>query len=381
MKECRAINKKGITCSKKVIWGSRYCIIHQDPIPLLFAFLISFVASALILLIPEKKPRLRFRSEFVQEHNLSSIKCTIYNSGRADATNVYIGFSERLIVGTEISADSYVGATLEKSTNLLNPNINPEKAKLQKAFSIFIPRIAAKDTISVLIFTTDTLNLRTAKHYVNLLHEVRKKLLRISEIIKEVNPKDAEKIDIELLMSIIKKEHSFFKPLNLNYEGGKESISFISKKESDASEYFQSLIKLYSVQLLRNLKITEEYQVPVVRIETTNGIVTSAKILPYIGQYAVFSDIPKDMYKKEGSYYFPLPIPESYMDIIKLDNPKDYTQNFEAFIRKPDYNIPLKKNQSLGISVKFFVETKDGTKEIASGDSVFLKSVTDYSFH
>jgi hypothetical protein len=376
MGQCNSVRKDLKRCNRNCFLFSRYCWQHQDfSVKIGIALgIIGIFATIGVAIFQERNPDLHVSCELTNPNSPASVKCTIYNSGRGEATNVSIGFSEQLIVGTDVRSESYLGIRLEKSLALPNPLQDPEYSKTQKAFTIIIPRIAPRDTVSFIVMTTDQDNLKTAKHYSNLLNLVKKKITLILSTIHELDSIGGKRINPVLLMSAITKDLSYFKPLNLYYQKGKYPISFKSDEENAVFAGFQDMLNRYKSELSRVLQVNELYYLPIYRIETLQGIRTSAKVVPYLGMYIAISDVPPDMYSKTAAHFFPLIVPETYGYIWPLEKPKLYNGGFEVFIKKPGKELLLEANQFFKMEVKAIVDTKEGkTISVNSDTTIIIK--------
>ncbi len=174
-RNCTAISKNNEACPKPRVKWSKYCWWHQDWVSLtIVACLISVVTAVILFAIQERHPDLKAKCSLL-ENDLCAIQCTIENSGRAEAKDVYLTFTKFLPEETKIfSKPEYGEIKLIEAERILNPHIYPKSIAIKQVFSVCVARVPPKTSIEFTIRTMNSDNVRTGKQllYIDLLYTV-----------------------------------------------------------------------------------------------------------------------------------------------------------------------------------------------------------------
>ncbi len=239
----------------------------------------------------------------------ASLICTLTNSGRGQARDVVLGFNFMLPVGSQVICDAEVRATLEEMPSPPDPLEGPNAAKLRRAFAVRIPRIAARDTVSFEVKTTDPDNIRAAEQIVRIRHEIERVLAEFGGRLCALDASLAQRWNLPLILSGRIKTESLFRPAVLSYDMGREPVSVLNAAEEEAAAWCQDLYAAFKSELLEVFQGRPEFKAPVVRIKTSEGVRTHAVFPAFVSTYVeAVVRMPK---QGERVVIYP-PIPASY---------------------------------------------------------------------
>jgi len=273
---------------------------------------ISVLVTVLIFLIQDRSPNLHIQCNVTSDGDPSVIECSVSNTGRREARNVYIGFNKMLLLGTKVFAPPEVAAQLIESTTAPDPNLEPETASITKVFSVFIPRVPPKDHFIFQIRTIDPDNKRAAKQVLKIGKEILKRMDSFGKRLSEHHPKAAKKWAIDAIIHDRIKKENFFKPGHFSYEGGRMPIDYLTEKDMLASAIHKDYYKRYKEEFIDIFKQPPEMKAPVVRIKTEDGDRTMGIFPPWVKTYADMPPISVSALKEQGSMYLRVPVPETY---------------------------------------------------------------------
>jgi hypothetical protein len=316
VKECGALTKQQAGCHNSHLPFSRYCWRHQDISSWVLGTIIGIVAGALInlagVLYQDRTPELQINFSSVENGDPCILTSTITNSGRAEARDVFVSFNNMLPLDTKVLASPELGITILESENPPDPMMHPQEAKLQKAFAIRIPRIAAKDTIRFQVITSNVDNQRAGKQILRIREAIKDVLQDFGGRLSKTSPEDAKKWNFDAVLSARTKDENLFTPAQISYEKGRATISSFTEEERLANAINQDLYAKYKKDFIDIYQGRPEFKAPVIRIKTTLGESTYAVFPPYVKSYVEMS-VPIDEVKKAGgTLNVTVPVPKSY---------------------------------------------------------------------
>jgi len=274
--------------------------------------IITILVMILIFLIQNRSPDLHIQCNVTPDGDPSVIECSVSNTGRREAINVYIGFNEMLLLGTKVFAPPEVAAQLIESTTAPDPNLEPEIASITKVFSVFIPRVPPKDNFTFQIRTIDPDNKRAAKQVLKIRKEILKRMDSFGKRLSEHHPKAAKKWDMDAIVHDRIKNENFFKPGHFSYEGGRMPINYLTEKDIFASAIHKDYYKRYKKEFIDIFKQPPEMKAPVLRIKTEKGDSTIGIFPPWVKTYTNLPPISVSALKEQGSMYLQIPVPATY---------------------------------------------------------------------
>lgn len=314
-RQCYSTTKDGIQCTKSRLRFSRYCIYHQDIGILLTIWgimigIIGIIFSVGTAFYQDKHPILQVICDVTETGDPSILKICVTNSGRLEAKDIYLSFTDVLPFETEVYGRPEYGLQIIESKTLPDPYLHPEIAKTQKAFSIFIPRIAAHDSIKFEVHTQNIDNKRAAKQILLIREEIEVILNDFVAKVKERYPEYA-RWNIQSLIASRIKEESFFLPAKVSYESGVFDISFFTDEEIYARALNMELYPKYKKQFINVFKERRSFIAPVIRTKTNNSNSTLAIFPPYVSTYLNFRIPSNELILNDSLLIYP-PIPEKY---------------------------------------------------------------------
>ncbi len=277
---CNAITRQGNRCSKKSIRFSKYCFFHQDPSAWIIGFILASLLSICIAVYQTKEPNISVRCETVENGSPDKLICFVDNTGRGEAKEIYIAFTEFIPIDTEVISPPEVNAKLILVKSPPDPNLYPDLSKITTAFSIYIPRVSAKDSISFKVQTTNKDNIKTAKHTLNIKMETERVLKRFGKLLSMKYPIDYEKWDMQGVISMWIKRANFFSPYKYSYRRGRFNVDFISDFDVAANAINNDLFKKHKDEF-KDVFFKNEFIMPIIKYLSVNGERTYSKIHPY----------------------------------------------------------------------------------------------------
>lgn len=215
----------------------------------------------------------------------ASLTCTLTNSGRGQATDVVLSFNFMLPVGTQVVCDAEIRATLEEMPSPPDPVVAINAAKLRRAFAVRIPRVAARDTVSFEVKTTDPDNIRAAEQIVRIRHEIEHVLAEFGGHLGALDASLAQRWNLPLIMSGRTKTDSLFRPAVLSYDRGRKPVSVLTAAEEEAAAWCQDLYAAFKPALLEVFQGRTKFKAPVFRIKTSEGVRTYATFPAFVSTY------------------------------------------------------------------------------------------------
>lgn len=289
-KDCNALTSEKAPCRKRRFPFSRYCWHHQDTswqigvILGVLAILISFV----IFFYQERRPDLQVTFDPPIDGDASILNCTITNTGRAEARDVYLSFNLSLPLDTKVLASPELGLTIQEADKPPNPALGVFAAKLQKAFAVHIPRVPIRDPIQFQVATTHPDNKREALQMIRVQQEIRGILSDFYQFLFQNNPTDGKKLDYKQVISYQLKDTNFFEPALLSYEQGRATVSVFSEGEKAANAAFGDLRTKYEKEFQSIVDKRQEIRAPIVKLKTIEGEFSFPIMVDLVKNYSDF---------------------------------------------------------------------------------------------
>lgn len=208
-------------------------------------------------------------------------------------------------------ASSELGLTLLESDTPPDPQKYPEQAKFQKAFAVRIPRIAAHDTISFQVITSNDDNRRAGKQMLRIREEGQRVLLAFVDRVSNTYPTAVKEWHKESVLNAQIKSETFFSPAMLSYENGRQNVTIFNDSEQLANAVNQDLYAKYKKEFIDVFQRGPEFKAPVVRIKTLKGESTYALFPPYVSTYVEMA-VAMQQLLKNGTMDVPVPVPKEY---------------------------------------------------------------------
>src|SRR5262249_49338493 len=244
MSQCSAVTKRGERCRVRCLPTSRYCIFHQDPLPWLLT-IFGVAATVAVAMYQEKEPKLVVSCGLVESSDPTRVKCGVMNSGRAEARDVHVSFTNMLPVGTQVVGPPEVALSLRPVDSPPDPAVDPQTATLTTAFVIHIPRVTPRDSFEFTVLTADSDNQRAAAQLRRIHVEMKSILECFGQRLTDKAPSDAQRWQLREVWNAHLKRDSFFSPTKFSYEGGRQSVSFFTDDELLAEAVNQDLNPRY----------------------------------------------------------------------------------------------------------------------------------------
>jgi len=149
-----------------------------------------------------------------------------------------VGFNGIYPYQTHFAAGTETHMAIKKQETLPLPMSNGYIDKSLQAFSVEVPLVPPKTTLSFNLWTTDTDNQRACEYIKNTIRpEQRKKLDRLAEM----NPKLP--LNADVMSSLQAKEISLFAPGYLMSSEGRREVEFITNRERKVAKEFDAIYK------------------------------------------------------------------------------------------------------------------------------------------
>ena len=264
-----------------------------------------------IAIYQARSPSLSVVCQPLPDGDPTALECEIHNEGRAEARDVYVSFDHSLPMGTRVFADAEVGAQIVEAEAPPDPTRGPEAALLLTAFSVRIPRVAAKDRVRFQVRTTDPDNQRAARQVLRIRREIASVLSEFGARLRANYPDVAGRWDTDRILDTRIKEENFFSPGRVSYERGRRTVSFFSDEEKLARANCQDLYAQYKKEFLDVFQNRPEFKAPVIKVKTAEGERTYARFPPYL-KTSILATFSRDELRRRGKLQFYPPIPESY---------------------------------------------------------------------
>src|SRR5262245_13576223 len=136
-RRCSAVTLEGHRCSKRPLPTSRYCVHHIDKGGTLATSAFSAILSVVITLVTvayqDRAPDVSASCQPPADGNPAEMTCTVTNSGRAEAREVFVSFNGFLLVGTRVKNEPQHGVEVVESDA---PAATEATAKVTKAFAV-----------------------------------------------------------------------------------------------------------------------------------------------------------------------------------------------------------------------------------------------------
>jgi hypothetical protein len=318
-KYCRSITNQDVRCRNRHLPSSRYCWRHQDLglwIIEVLTFGIGLAASILILFYQEREPLLSARCYPDEAGDPSKLLCTVDNSGRAEARDIYVAFSDLIPLETKVFGQPELGMRIIEVDSPPNPQMNPESAKFQTAFSVYIPRIPSSSKADFTVETVNSDNKKAAEQVIKIRQEKIKVITDFGHRLANNFPDEALNWDFDRIMNFHIKDDNFFRPSKYSYEKGIYQVEFINDVDNLANANTQDILAKYKKEFIDIFQGRPTFRAPVVRIkiregESTYGIISSPGLVSSFFEGAV----PVSELIKKRSLFVPIPVPRSYDDL------------------------------------------------------------------
>lgn len=284
-KECEASTEKGTPCKKRGLPGSRYCLFHQERsawFMSLFFFVCGSVVTCLTTWYMDRQPSLQATCWPEETNEPAAIECSVKNTGRGEARDVYLSFTKQLPVGTKVRADPELGVSLKVDDVLPDPRLHPKLAEIQKAFSVRLPRVPPRGEIRFQVGTRDEDNVRAKDQILRIRQTIKSVLVDFSKKLAEKYPNEVGSWNQGAVLSARIKEENFYKPGMMFYERGRESILFLTEEEKMVSALHKDLYSRYKKEFIDVFKNRGRFIAPVLKIQTTEGDGAIVVFPPYV---------------------------------------------------------------------------------------------------
>lgn len=267
--KCAAIAKSSNKqCSKNIIKGSKYCLLHQEKTPIIIGIIVGFitglVASFLIAWFFDKKADINV-SCFSTENNYCSMECIAENRGRKQAINTKISFSYLLPKDTEvITEDSIYDISLNILKYIPDPNFFPDADKI---FNVLIPNIPPKKEVKFIIHTTDKNNIKACEYLAQLMEKQKEIIKSFGEKLVLNYPELYEVWNSDNIINARVKKANLYRPSEVIFEEDIRKVNFLTDEENNVYDRSIELTNKYKGLI----NFIETYNLPVISIETSDG--------------------------------------------------------------------------------------------------------------
>jgi hypothetical protein len=246
MPQCRAITNAGIRCIKTTML-SKYCWWHKEHasgvVWALVGIVLGWLGNVVVAIYQERAPFVSVRCSPLDSWKPIGVECIVHNTGRGEARDVRVSFNSMLPLDTLVRARPEIGAELIPSPTPPDPEKTPEWAKTQLAFSVRIPRIISKDSLSFQVTTIDADNEKAAGQILRIREEFSTVLKMFIERLEKINPEAVKQLNYDKIMSAQTKRDTLFIPARFSYEAGQQKIEYFSEEEQAAEALFNSTFR------------------------------------------------------------------------------------------------------------------------------------------
>ncbi len=277
---CNATTRHGKRCSKKSIWLSKYCYLHQDPTAWIIGTALGVLVTISIAVYQTREPNISVRCETNEHGSPDKLVCYVDNHGRGEAKDIYVAFTEFIPIDTEVISAPEVNAKLIPVKSPPDPNLNPNSSKVTTAFSIYIPRVSAKDSVNFTVQTFNSDNIKTAKHTLNIKGETEHVLKAVGSLLSKKYPVDYKIWDMQGVLSMWIKRANFFNPYKYSYSKGRFDVDFISDFEITANAVNNDFIIEHKDEF-KEIFYKKDFIMPIIKYISVNGESTYSKVHPY----------------------------------------------------------------------------------------------------
>lgn len=340
MNQCRSIvERTGERCSKNAARWSQYCWHHRET-GWLLGFVLGLAAIAIGIAIAayqERSPFVTAECQPSQDGDPSQLVCMLHNSGRKEARDVVVSFTNLLPLGTKAWAtDPDVAIHYEEAEippdPILTTTIAPDgkqndpapsdpppcsmgdsaAARLQVAFQVTISRIPPDESVTFHVATGNPDNLRAAKQTLRIREIIAQTVRDFADRVRQTHPEATRDWKVDTVLAARVKEENFFMPGTFTYEGGRFPVTFFTEEEELAKAINQDLYARYKQEFLSIFNDQSEFLTPVIRIRTSRGDGTYAPFPPYVNTYIQLM-FPMPAPGTHGTLCFEPPVPASYL--------------------------------------------------------------------
>jgi hypothetical protein len=291
--------------------GSRYCFLHQDPGSWLVGFLVGVLITGVQTWYQGASPLVSVNCTVPQDGDPSRIDCSVDNHGRAQATDIVVGFNHALPVDTKVAADPELALSIHPVDALPDPHLHEEVARITTAFSVRVPRVSSGDSVRFAVYTDNPDNRRAANQLLKI-REVQHKILEsFTRALSEKFPKETETWDLSKVWAARLKADSFFMPGKFSYQNGRHPVQLLSEEEERAKAAGDEIYRKFKPRLAQLWQDRPSFVAPVVRVRTNQGEGTYA-IYPPDVKTCVIMTVPYNTLLERGTVTLYPPIPTSY---------------------------------------------------------------------
>jgi hypothetical protein len=212
------------------------------------------------------------RCDLSQAESPCELHCSIENQGSVAAHEASIGFVGTLPINTQLSGDPDTRVRFERSDSLPVPDPFGHVAADVQAFSVRVPIVPPRSTISFSLWTSDENNRKACEQQVRI-QQIRRDI--VNDFLQAVEAtgkvKSSEMPDLNLAMSAEAKGHPLFKPQNVSSDLGRSSVQLITPEEALAHSKLNDIAERFQAQYPRFLHTGQQCMMPVYTVEQSGG--------------------------------------------------------------------------------------------------------------
>ena len=240
--------------------------------------------------------------------NLAGLECSITNLAKREVRDVALGFNKFAPVGVEVRSAPPDDITFRYVPTPVHPS-RPTDAVLSQLMSLIvkISRVDAGAEVRFQMVSTDTDNLRTARHGVRIAEVANSYLMQVDEVLAGRGLTMFGRLKPDQISRAILKGLTPFSPGEVS--PGHVPIRLLStEEERSLAEY--SEIKRRYVEIFASVPHSS-LLAPVWKIKTEGGEGTIVQFPPVISTSMLSAKVPVP--RKGTSATVPIPIPPSYL--------------------------------------------------------------------
>jgi hypothetical protein len=267
--------------------------------------------AVLIGRIQDRSPRVSAVCRLLPDGSPDVIECVVRNTGRGEARDVVVSFNNKLLLNTDIRAAPHVGAEIQKSNVLPDPQVSPEAALYQCAFAVRIDRVRAKDSVRFEVYTSNPDNVRAAAQTTRIQAEMKTLMRAFFALVARAYPSETSGLDVEAAIRALVKSECYFTPAEVEYSMGRAPVEYVSRAERLADAMWTDVYRAHKKEFVRVFQNRPSFLAPVLRIITPRGDGTYAIFPPYVYTFIKVT-VPISRAREPAGYEVSPPVPSNY---------------------------------------------------------------------
>ncbi|MCX6844489.1 MAG: hypothetical protein NTX53_19680 [candidate division WOR-3 bacterium] len=273
--------------------------------------ILTVAVAVLIWHLQERDPRVSAVCRLLPDGRPDIIECVVHNEGRGEAQNVVVSFNNKLLLDTDIRAAPHVGAEIQKSNVLPDPQVSPEAALYQCAFAVRIGRVRAKDSVRFEVYTSNPDNVRAAVQTTRIQSEMETVMRAFFALVAGAYPNETSGLDVEAAVRALVKSECYFTPAEVEYSMGRAPVEYMSRAERLADAMWTDVYRAHKKEFVRVFENRPSFLAPVLRIITPRGEGTYAIFPPYVYTFIKVT-VPISRVREPAGYEVSPPVPSNY---------------------------------------------------------------------